>query len=140
MPRETRPPEISYAVIEAFASTAGGRNVTGETSVPSSIVEVARERGDHGPGVERGTARLRLREVVVGAEQGLDAVLLARLGEGEPVLPRHALLPFDHQRQAHRASYGDEWTSSLVAILLAVFVLEEPSGPGSPSSPARRSS
>jgi hypothetical protein len=28
-------------------------------------------------------------------------VRLARLGEGEPVLPRDALLPFDHQRQAH---------------------------------------
>ena len=40
MPRETRPPEISYAVSEAFARTAGSRNVTGETSVPSSIVEV----------------------------------------------------------------------------------------------------
>ena len=31
-----RPPAISFAVIDAFARTAGGRNVTGETSVPSS--------------------------------------------------------------------------------------------------------
>ena len=36
IPSETRPPAISFAVAEAFASTAAGRNVTGETSVPSS--------------------------------------------------------------------------------------------------------
>ena len=75
--------------------------MTGETSVPSSIVGSRRQRGDHRPGVERRTSRLGLREVVVGAEERLDTVLLARLGEGEPVLPRHALLPLDHQRQAH---------------------------------------
>ena len=59
MPRETRPPEISYAVIEAFASTAGGRKVTGETSVPSSIrSRPRRQRGDDRPGVERRAARV----------------------------------------------------------------------------------
>ena len=40
IPSEMRPPEISFAVAEAFASTAAGRKVTGETSVPSSIRSV----------------------------------------------------------------------------------------------------
>ena len=39
---------------------------------------------------------------MVGTEQGLDAVLFARVRERDPVLPGHPLLPLDHQREAHR--------------------------------------
>ena len=102
IPSVTRPPEISFAVAEAFASTAAGRNVTGETSVPSSIRSVrAASAGSTVQASSACRAGSRRREVVIGAEEGLDPVLLARLCEREPVLPRHALLPFDHQRDAH---------------------------------------
>ena len=61
------------------------------------------ERSDRRPGVVRDVrALVRLRDVVVGAEQRVDAVRLAGLRERAPLLPGHALLPLDHQRDAHR--------------------------------------
>ena len=40
---------------------------------------------------------------MVGAEEALEPVLLARLGEGDPVVPGHVLLALDHQADAHGA-------------------------------------
>ncbi len=40
MPRSTRPPLMRSTVTAHFARTAGNRNVTGETIVPSRIVDV----------------------------------------------------------------------------------------------------
>src|SRR6185503_4471131 len=45
-----------------------------------------------------------LRDVVVGAEECPDAVLLAGVRERAPVLPGHAFLPLDHEREPHGAS------------------------------------
>src|SRR5262249_49227273 len=60
---------------------------------------------DRRPGVVRDVPGLvPLRDVVVRAEERPDAVLLARLGERAPVLPRDAFLPLDHERELHRAS------------------------------------
>ena len=44
MPISTRPPLMRSTVTAAFASTAGSRKVTGETSVPSRIVDVTAAR------------------------------------------------------------------------------------------------
>ncbi len=41
---------------------------------------------------------------MVGAEERPDTVLLARVRERAPVLPGHAFLPLDHERELHRAS------------------------------------
>ena len=40
---------------------------------------------------------------MVGAEQRLDAMLLAGVGEGHPVVPGDAFLSLDHQGEAHEA-------------------------------------
>src|SRR3954447_19370327 len=62
------------------------------------------EPGERRPRVVRDVAGLvRLRDVVVGAEERLDAVRLARVGEVAPLLPGDALLSFDHQCDAHAA-------------------------------------
>ena len=61
----------------------------------------ARERR---PGVVRDVPGLvRLRDVVVGAEERVDPVLLAGVGEVAPLLPGDAFLALDHQGDAHRA-------------------------------------
>ena len=102
IPSETRPAAISFAVAETFASTAAARKVTGETSVPSSSrVVCAASAASHRPGIERRLLGVGLGEVVVGAEERLDAVLLARTRERQPVLPGDSLLALDHQRQPH---------------------------------------
>src|SRR5439155_22345983 len=63
------------------------------------------EPGERGPGVVGDVAGLvRLRDVVVGAEERVDTVLLAGVGERAPVLPGDALLALDHQRDAHAAA------------------------------------
>ena len=67
-------------------------------------LQVRRSRGqpgDRGPGVEHRSALVGGGHVVVGAEHGLDAVRLARFREGDPVVPRHAFLALDHQREPH---------------------------------------
>src|SRR5262249_48234672 len=43
------------------------------------------------------------RAVVVGAEQPFEAGVLCRLREREPLLPGDALLPLDHQVDAHQS-------------------------------------
>ncbi len=61
-----------------------------------------RERRDRRPRVERaGLAAADDREVVVGAEQPLEARRLAGLGEREPVLPGDPFLALDHEADAH---------------------------------------
>src|SRR5207245_490714 len=60
-----------------------------------------RERAQRRPRVEDRPALVEAGEVVVGAEERLDAVLLARVRERDPVVPRHALLALDHQREPH---------------------------------------
>lgn len=57
---------------------------------------------------------------MVGPKQGLDAVLLARASECEPVLPGHILLPLDHQTQAHPQTIANK----LRGVWLAVPVAE----------------
>src|SRR2546429_277610 len=64
-----------------------------------------RERGDRRPRVVRDVAGfVPLRDVVVGAEERVDAVLLARVRERAPFLPGHPFLPLDHEREPHGAS------------------------------------
>jgi hypothetical protein len=41
------------------------------------------------------------RDVVVGAEEALEADPLAGLGEGDPLRPGDVLLALDHQAQPH---------------------------------------
>ena len=61
-----------------------------------------REPGERRPGVVRDVPGLvRLRDVVVGAEERVDPVRLARVREVAPLLPGDALLALDHQRDAH---------------------------------------
>ena len=65
------------------------------------------EPGDRPPGVQR-AARLAAEhgQVVVGAEERLEAEPLARAGQLEPVLPGDVLLALDHHGEAHgRATY-----------------------------------
>ena len=64
-----------------------------------------REGGDRRPRVVRDVVGLvSLRDVVIRAEERVDAVLLARVRERAPVLPGHAFLPLDHEREPHGAS------------------------------------
>jgi hypothetical protein len=60
-----------------------------------------REAGDRRPRVQDGPLLVGAGDVVVGAEQGLDAVFLAGGGERDPVLPGHSFLALDHQCEAH---------------------------------------
>src|SRR2546429_1879761 len=61
------------------------------------------EPGDRRPGVEDATVLVEPRDVVVGTEERLDAVLLACGGERDPIVPGHTLLPLDHEREPHEA-------------------------------------
>src|SRR4029453_19448766 len=57
-----------------------------------------------GPGVARAPlAPPHPRLVMVGAEQGLQPVLLAGPGERQPLLPGDVLLALDHQADPHAA-------------------------------------
>src|SRR6266545_3822086 len=62
-----------------------------------------REPRDRRPGVQDRPVLVGERDVVVGAEQRFDAVLLAGRRERDRVLPGHTLLAFDHEGQAHEA-------------------------------------
>ena len=63
---------------------------------------VAREPGEHRPGVGRRLARLaREALVVVGPEQRLEPRGLGRPGHGELLVVGEALLGLDHQREPH---------------------------------------
>ena len=89
------------------------------------------ETGQRRPGIER-AAFLRAHDgaVVVGAEQRLVPVLLARARERNPVVPGHALLALDHHAQPHSwnvpgleigclgnvGSYGDSWWGPQEAV------------------------
>src|SRR5581483_4475768 len=61
------------------------------------------QRARRSPGVERPAFGVSAIEIliVVGAEQGWDAVVLACLGQGFPLRPADALLTLDHQTQVH---------------------------------------
>ena len=62
----------------------------------------AASAADRAPRVERAQVLGLLdREVVVRAEEGLDARPLAGLGERQPVVPADALLALDHHGEAH---------------------------------------
>ena len=82
----------------------GSRKVAGETSVPkrSVVVRAASPASVVQASCATFAVLVRLRDVVVGAEERVDPVLLARVGEGAPLLPGDALLALDHQRDAHR--------------------------------------
>jgi hypothetical protein len=60
-----------------------------------------REARDRRPRIEHRPALVKARDVVIGTEERLDAVLFARVGERDPMLPGDALLAFDHQREPH---------------------------------------
>ena len=76
------------------------------------------ERGDRRPRVVRDVAGLvALRDVVVRAEERLDAVLLAGGGERAPVLPGHALLPLDHECEPHVPSVSGSHPGALRFLL-----------------------
>ena len=89
-----------------FASTEALRKVTGETIVPSRIrsvvaaiaASVAQASSEPAGGAAQD------REVVVGAEEALEADALGRAAERPPLLPGDSLLPFDHQGDAHGRS------------------------------------
>ena len=63
-----------------------------------------RQRGEHRPGLERSVPWIAPeREVVVGGEEALEPGALDRPRQLEPALPRDAVLPVDHQADAHAA-------------------------------------
>ena len=64
----------------------------------------------------------RLRDVVVGAEERVDAVRLAGVGEGAPVLPGDALLALDHQREP--ASAGPTLHRSVAATTPETYLAD----------------
>ncbi len=79
----------------------GGR---GDQRAQADAAGPGGQRGQGGPGVERPALGIaHQRPVVVGAEQALQAVLLARPGQGEPLLPGDVLLALDHQADPHAA-------------------------------------
>ena len=96
-PSSTRPPLIWSTCATLIASSPGLRNVTGETSVPSRIVDVSRAspasviHASVGPGQARPVAH---HEVVVAAEEGAEAERLGPLGHREQRVVRGALLGF----------------------------------------------
>ena len=60
------------------------------------------EAGERCPRIERARGLpTDDRAVVVGAEQPVEVRLLGRAGQRDPLLPGDALLPFDHQADAH---------------------------------------
>src|SRR3954467_12778763 len=70
------------------------------------------ERVDRGPRVERAAVVPALnREIVIGAEEALEAGALGGAGKGGPVAPRHVLLPLDHQADTHQPSASTVDTS-----------------------------
>jgi hypothetical protein len=75
----------------------GGRDERPELQ----LRRVCSEAGDRRPRIEHVTRLVEARHVVVGAEQRLDSVLLACVGERDPVVPGDSLLPLDHQREPH---------------------------------------
>ena len=85
------------------ARTEGCRNVAGETSVPSRILEVTAASAEtvaHASS-EPPVAAVEVR-VVIGSEQALEAGVLAGPGKRDPLLPGDALLALDHQADPHR--------------------------------------
>ena len=62
-----------------------------------------REPGERRPGIERVGVGSDDRRVVVGAEEALEPVLFGEAGQAHPVVPGDALLPLDHQTDAHRS-------------------------------------
>ena len=78
----------------------GGGDEGAEPQRPGSSAQC----GDRGPRVEGAKPAVGDTRIVVRAKQGVEALPLGRLGEREPLLPGHALLPLDHQTDSHRAS------------------------------------
>ena len=61
-----------------------------------------REPGERRPGIERVGVGANDRRVVIGAEEALEPMLLREAGQAHPVVPGDALLPLDHQTDAHQ--------------------------------------
>ena len=103
-PSSTRPPLIASACATWIASGPGRRNVTGVTSVPSRIREVSRPsaasviHASVEPGAERPFADA---QVVVGAEERVEAELLGELRDREELVVGRALLRFGEDPQFH---------------------------------------
>ena len=102
-PSSTRPPLIWSTWATEMASGPGSRNVAEVTSVPSRIRLVSRARparviqASVGPG-QAVAAHL---QVVVGAEEGVEADLLGAPGDGEQVVVGGALLGLGEDPQLH---------------------------------------
>src|SRR6476619_8571810 len=62
-----------------------------------------RQAGDRRPRVDDVTVLVEPGEVMVGAEERLDAVFLAGRGKRDPVVPGHTLLALDHECKPHEA-------------------------------------
>ena len=72
-----------------------------ERSEPDALGS-GRQSGERRPGIQRAPLlSAESGQVVVGAEEPLEAALLAGGGKGEPVLPLDAFLSLDHQADAH---------------------------------------
>ena len=63
-----------------------------------------REPGERRPGVVGIGVGPDDRRVVIGAEESLEPVFLGEARETHPVVPRDALLPFDHQADPHQTA------------------------------------
>src|SRR4249919_867468 len=74
-----------------------------QSAEPDSIRERG-QPGDRRPGVVRVRVGPDDRGVVVGAEESLEVVALGQARETNPIVPRHALLPFDHETDAHQTT------------------------------------
>ena len=103
-PSSTRPPDIWSTCATWIARIPGWRKVADETSVPSLMRLVSRARPARvvqesvGPG--QAVARAHP-QVVVGAEEGVEAEVLGGLGDGELVVVGGALLGLDEDAQIH---------------------------------------
>jgi len=122
-----------------------GRHERSQTERAGSGGEGAEQR----PGVGGSSPAHAVRaEVVVGAEQTLEAEVFTGLGQPQPVGPRHALLALDHHAEPHPGSVSavpDETTSYLsegqralravllgLALGLVLVVLRKRSRPAPP--------
>ena len=87
-----------------MASGPGSRNVAGVTSVPSRMrLRLAGQGGERHPGVGRAGQPVALahRQVVVGAEERVEAELLGGPGDRQQVVVGRALLGLGEDAQVH---------------------------------------
>ena len=103
-PSSTRPPDIWSTWATWMASTPGSRKVPAVISVPSRMRLVSRAsparviQASVGPGSPSDDAHA---EIVVGAEEGVEAEVLGGLGDGEQGVVARPLLGLGEDAKIH---------------------------------------